>query len=119
MKVIVSMSGMSSRFSAAGYKIPKYLIEISGKKVIEHIVELYPQDTEFVFIINEKHKEETNIVEILDIILFKGKSHLKRFIGITILTKKLFTNFQHRIRKKNALDELFKEIDFENIGVFE
>ena len=66
MKIIIPMSGMSSRFSAAGYDIPKYLIEIDGKKVIEHIVNLYPKDCKFVFVINDKHKEETNIIEVLD-----------------------------------------------------
>ena len=48
------MSGMSSRFSVAGYEIPKYMIEIDGKRVIEHIVNLYPPDSEFVFIVNDK-----------------------------------------------------------------
>ena len=52
MKVVIPMSGMSSRFAAAGYDIPKYLIEVDGKKVIEHIVNLYPEDSDFVFIIN-------------------------------------------------------------------
>lgn len=66
MKVIIPMSGVSSRFSAAGYTIPKYLIEIDKKKVIEHIVNLYPEDSDFLFIINDKHKEETNINDILD-----------------------------------------------------
>ena len=66
MKVVIPMSGMSSRFVAAGYEIPKYLIEIDGKKVIEHIVGLYPEDSDFVFIINDKHKKETNIVEVLE-----------------------------------------------------
>ena len=66
MKVIIPMSGMSSRFVAAGYEIPKYLIEIDGKKVIEHIVGLYPEDSDFVFIINDKHEKETNIVEVLE-----------------------------------------------------
>ena len=66
MKVIIPMSGMSSRFAAAGYDIPKYLIEIDGKRVIEHIINLYPKDSDFVFIINDKHKNETSIVKILD-----------------------------------------------------
>ena len=66
MKVVIPMSGMSSRFVAAGYEIPKYLIEIDGKKVIEHIVDLYPKDSDFVFIINDKHEKETNIVEVLE-----------------------------------------------------
>jgi len=66
MKVVIPMSGMSSRFAAAGYDIPKYLIEVDGKRVIEHIVRLYPENSEFVFIINDKHKEETDILDVLD-----------------------------------------------------
>lgn len=71
MKVIIPMSGMSSRFSAAGYEIPKYLINVNGKKVIEHIVNLYPKDSEFVFIINEKHEMETDVLEVLNKIVKK------------------------------------------------
>ena len=44
MKIIIPMSGMSSRFSYVGYTIPKYLINIDGKKVIEHIVNLYSRE---------------------------------------------------------------------------
>ena len=29
----------------AGYTVPKYLLEIDGKTVIEHIIDLYPKDT--------------------------------------------------------------------------
>lgn len=71
MKVVIPMSGMSSRFSAAGYSVPKYLIEVDGKKVIEHIVDLYPKDSDFVFIINDKHKEETDIVNVLEKLVTK------------------------------------------------
>ena len=52
MKVIISMSGLSSRFSNAGYTIPKFMIDIDGKKVIEHIIDLYPKDSDFLFIVN-------------------------------------------------------------------
>ena len=34
MKVIISMSGMSSRFTNAGYTVPKFMIEVDGKKVV-------------------------------------------------------------------------------------
>ena len=66
MKVVIPMSGMSRRFSVAGYKDPKYLLEIDGMTVIEHIVKLYPKDSEFVFIVNDKHKKETDVVEVLN-----------------------------------------------------
>ena len=59
------MSGMSNRFIAAGYTIPKYLIEVDGKTVIEHIIDLYPKDTEFVCILNRKHHDETIAVDLL------------------------------------------------------
>ena len=50
------MSGLSSRFAAAGYDIPKFMIEVDGKTIIQHIVELYPVDSEFMFIINNEKK---------------------------------------------------------------
>ena len=71
MKVVISMSGLSSRFTNAGYTIPKFMIEIDGKLVIEHIVNLYPKDSDFLFIINDKHNEDTNIVEILEDLVVK------------------------------------------------
>ena len=66
MKVVISMSGLSSRFSNAGYTIPKFMIDIDGKKVIEHIIDLYPKDSDFLFIINDKHAEDTDIIKLLE-----------------------------------------------------
>ena len=66
MKVIISMSGLSRRFAAAGYTIPKFMIDVDGKKVIEHIVDLYPQDSEFILIINDEHSKDQELCEFLD-----------------------------------------------------
>ena len=66
MKVIISMSGMSSRFTAAGYTVPKFMIEVDGKTVIEHIVDLYPIDSDFIFIINDEHAKDEELCEFLD-----------------------------------------------------
>jgi hypothetical protein len=38
-------------------------------------------------------------VEICDLVLFKGKSHLKRQSGISVLTKQLFTNWDYSLQK--------------------
>ena len=71
------MSGMASRFGSAGYKIPKYLIEVDGKTVIEHIIDLYPKDdTDFVFIVNKKHYNETNIAQFLRPLVSKGSINI-------------------------------------------
>ena len=66
MKVIIPMSGMGNRFLKAGFEEPKFLIQVEGRPVINHIIDLYPSDTQFIFICNEKHAEETNILEVLD-----------------------------------------------------
>ena len=60
------MSGMSSRFSRSGYQLPKYLLNVDGKTVIQHIVELYPKDSEFIFIMNDKNATETNILDVIE-----------------------------------------------------
>ena len=66
MKVIISMSGLSSRFAAAGYDIPKFMIEVDGKTVIQHIIDLYPIDSDFMFIINDDHAKDMELCNYLD-----------------------------------------------------
>jgi len=63
---------------------------------------------------------DPEISEIFDNILFKGKSHLKRISGITVLTDKLFTNWIYEMRTlknkvKCAFLDNFKNNNFEPI----
>ena len=44
------MSGIGKRFIDAGYKEPKPLIEIEGKPIIEHVVNMFAGDGDFIFI---------------------------------------------------------------------
>lgn len=58
-------------------------------------------------------KLDIEISEILDNILFKGKSNMKRMSGITVLTEKLFTNWEYELidlknKVKNAFLNYFK-----------
>jgi NDP-sugar pyrophosphorylase family protein len=59
------MSGVGKRFIDAGYKVPKPLIEVDGKPIIEHVCELFPGETKFTFICNAQHLAETNMREML------------------------------------------------------
>jgi NDP-sugar pyrophosphorylase family protein len=59
------MSGIGKRFIEAGYLNPKPLIEVDGKPIIQHVVELFPGVTDVTFICNEKHLKETNMRDIL------------------------------------------------------
>lgn len=66
MHIVVPMSGVGNRFIEAGYKEPKPLVVIDGKPIIEHVCDLFPGETKFTFICNEKHLAETNMREILE-----------------------------------------------------
>jgi len=66
MQIIIPMSGIGKRFVEAGYTDPKPLIMIEGKPIIEHVVNLFPNETNILFICNDQHLRETNMREILD-----------------------------------------------------
>lgn len=50
MKVLIPMAGLGSRFSKIGVKDPKPLIEVQGKTLIEHSINSFNVDAEFIFI---------------------------------------------------------------------
>jgi NDP-sugar pyrophosphorylase family protein len=49
------MSGFGERFRRAGYNLPKPLIEIDGKPIIAHVIEMFPGEHDFLFICNNDH----------------------------------------------------------------
>lgn len=55
MQIIIPMSGFGERFRRAGYQKPKPLIEIDGKTIIEHVVDLFSGEKDITFICNEDH----------------------------------------------------------------
>ncbi len=55
MQIIIPMSGYGERFKKAGYKVPKPLIEVDGKPIIQHVVEMFPGEKKFFFICNKNH----------------------------------------------------------------
>ena len=54
-QIIIPMSGIGERFIKAKYKLPKPLIKVAGKPIIAHVIDLFPGETEFLFICNEEH----------------------------------------------------------------
>lgn len=59
MQIIIPMSGFGERFRRAGYQTPKFLIEVEGKPIIEHVVGLFPGTTDILFICNEEDLANT------------------------------------------------------------
>jgi NDP-sugar pyrophosphorylase family protein len=52
------MSGFGERFRNAGYRVPKPLINIEGKPIIAHIIDMFPGELNFIFICNQNHLDE-------------------------------------------------------------
>lgn len=52
------MSGFGERFRRAGYAVPKPLIEIDGKPIVGHVIEMFPGESDFIFICNQEHLNE-------------------------------------------------------------
>ena len=49
------MSGFGERFRRVGYTVPKPLIEIEGKPIIAHVIDMFPNEMDFIFICNQDH----------------------------------------------------------------
>jgi len=71
MKIIIPMAGRGRRFDQ--YLIPKPLIEIDGKPMIEHVVSMFPRDSEFVFICHESHLATTPLFKVLSRAALNGR----------------------------------------------
>lgn len=58
MQIVVPMSGFGERFRRVGYSVPKPLIEIDGKPIVAHVIDMFPGETDFLFICNQDHLDE-------------------------------------------------------------
>jgi len=55
MQIVIPMSGFGERFRRVGYTVPKPLIEIDGKPIVAHVIDMFPGETEFLFICSSDH----------------------------------------------------------------
>jgi len=58
MQIVIPMSGFGERFRRAGYQLPKPLIDIDGKPIIAHVLDMFPGEQQVYFICNQEHLDE-------------------------------------------------------------
>lgn len=58
MQIVIPMSGFGERFRRAGYTVPKPLVVIDGKPIIAHVIDMFPGESDFIFICNQDHLSE-------------------------------------------------------------
>jgi NDP-sugar pyrophosphorylase family protein len=73
VQIVIPMSGLGQRFVEAGYNDPKPLIQVDGKPIIEHVINLFPGEQNVSFICNDKHLKETHMRQILNNVCPSGK----------------------------------------------
>jgi NDP-sugar pyrophosphorylase family protein len=62
------MAGSSKMFTDAGYTGPKWLIDIDGKPMIQHVVEQFPGVTDILFICNKEELQDSGVAEALELL---------------------------------------------------
>ena len=57
MNILIPMAGRGSRFAEAGYKLPKPLIDVGGKPMIQKVIENIGMSGTYIFIVQKEHCE--------------------------------------------------------------
>jgi HAD superfamily hydrolase (TIGR01509 family) len=68
LNILIPMAGAGSRFEQAGYTFPKPLIDVNGKPMIQVVVENLNIDANFIYIVQQKHREKYNLDTLLNLI---------------------------------------------------
>lgn len=64
--VLIPMAGLGSRFAEKGYSLPKPLIKIFGKPMIQHVVDSLDIDGHYIFLVQKDHRVKYRLDEVLN-----------------------------------------------------
>lgn len=68
LNIIIPMAGAGLRFADAGYELPKPLIDVNGKPMIQLVVENLNLKANFIFIVQTSHRIKFCLDKLLNII---------------------------------------------------
>lgn len=84
--IVVPMAGAGSRFAKAGYLLPKPMIDVAGRPMIDLVIEnLKPLkcEFEFIFICRKEHLEKYNLASVFEKNLLKSQYKVVGIDGLT------------------------------------
>lgn len=64
--ILIPMAGLGSRFAEKGYSLPKPLIKIFGKPMIQLVVESLGIDGNYIFLVQKDHRVKYHLDDVLD-----------------------------------------------------
>ena len=100
LQLIIPMSGIGKRFLDYGYSIPKPLIKVRGKEMVNHVVNMFDEIDRVLFICNENHLNSESL---------KLESILKKLHPNT----KILSIKEHKRGPIHAVLEAERDIDLE------
>src|SRR5262245_55007868 len=80
MQIVIPMSGAGERFARAGYDLPKPLIDVGGKPIFAHVIDLFPGEEDFIFICRDDHLADAKLNLLATIKRYAPKA---KIIGIS------------------------------------
>lgn len=65
LNILIPMAGLGSSFRKAGYELPKPLIDVNKKPMIQVAVENLNIDAHYIYVVQKEHLKEYGLVELL------------------------------------------------------
>lgn len=100
LNVLIPMAGAGSRFAQQGYKLPKPLIDVNGKPMIQTVVENLNIKANYIFVVQQKHFEQYYLGTILPLIapgctIVQTNGLTEGAACTTLLAKEFINNDKH------------------------
>ena len=96
LTILIPMAGEGSRFKQEGYILPKPLIDVNGKPMIQVVINNLNINANYIYIVQKQHREKYNLDTLLNIITPECKivevDGLTEGAACTVLLAKDFIN---------------------------
>jgi 3,4-dihydroxy-2-butanone 4-phosphate synthase len=108
MNILIPMAGSSKKFKDTGYTLPKPLIDVDGKPMIQRVIENLPIKGDYFFIIQKSDNEKYHITTTLENIMKYNKFKVIEIVGptegqaVTALYAKEFINNNEQLLIVNS-----------------
>jgi NDP-sugar pyrophosphorylase family protein len=66
LNILIPMAGEGNRFKMAGYTLPKPLIEVHGKPMIQLVVDNLGFDANYIYVVRKSHYTKYNLKNYLN-----------------------------------------------------
>lgn len=117
LNIVIPMAGRGSRFTEAGYKLPKPLIDVRGHRMIEYVVKnMKPQcEHRFIFICQQEHLEKYDLRNHLEQIspgcIVITVDHITEGAACTVLLAEKYINNDAPLMIANSDQYIDTDID--------